>query len=244
MIWCLHGAVGMASDWRGHGGAWAVAGEEVRRVDLWRFLACESLSLTELGAALNTEVRQAGGGKKNVLVAYSMGGRVALHALLEDPALWAGAVVVSAHPGLGCEEDSIMRMASDAEWAGKALTADWSRFLSEWNGQGVLAGVRESEGFEFGDRAKLERQRREVAMSFMEWSLGKQDNLRSRLSEIPCPILWVTGGHDEKFSALARECVDLLPQGKHEEVEDAGHRVPWDAPESFCELVTRFVNEL
>jgi hypothetical protein len=36
--WCLHGAVGSASDWRGLAKALAAGGISTRAVDLWRFL--------------------------------------------------------------------------------------------------------------------------------------------------------------------------------------------------------------
>ena len=38
--WCLHGAVGMAADWRGFAKNLAAAAIGSRAVDLWRFLDC------------------------------------------------------------------------------------------------------------------------------------------------------------------------------------------------------------
>ena len=42
-IWCLHGAVGMAEDWKG----FSVPGWAVKRIDLWRFLDCCPMSMAE-----------------------------------------------------------------------------------------------------------------------------------------------------------------------------------------------------
>jgi len=50
-LWCLHGAVGMAADWRGL----ALPGWAVKRVDLWRFLDCCPMSMPEFRRALNRE---------------------------------------------------------------------------------------------------------------------------------------------------------------------------------------------
>jgi len=83
-IWCLHGAVGMAADWRGL--EWP--GWGVRRVDLWRFLDCCPMPLEAFGAALNREA--AAGAGPRVLLGYSMGGRLALHALLDEAGGGAG----------------------------------------------------------------------------------------------------------------------------------------------------------
>ena len=122
-IWCLHGAVGSADDWVPLAEGWTAAGHEVQRVDLWGFLEEEGMALAEFGAVLNAEVRRAGENARNILVGYSMGGRLGLHALVDDPGLWSRAVLVSAHPGLFGEEERILRMARDAEWAALALTA-------------------------------------------------------------------------------------------------------------------------
>ena len=98
-----------------------------------------------------------------VLVGYSMGGRLALHALLEDSEAWSGAMIVSAHPGLQDEGERILRMAADAEWAGKALTAPWVEFLEQWESQSVLQGTCMVSP---ADRRHLESRREAVARGF------------------------------------------------------------------------------
>lgn len=244
MIWCLHGAVGMAADWNELAEKWSRSEHTVTQLDLWRFLSSGGVSLEEFGRALNEEVRENGDGEKNILVGYSMGGRLGLHALLAEPELWSAAVIVSAHPGLRTEEERLRRMAHDAEWAGKALTADWTKFVEEWSGQDVLKAVAKESEMElqgFADRSSLESQRQAVARSFMEWSLGKQEELCPRFSEIACPVLWVTGDRDEKFSDLAKEVVCELPHGEHVMIEGGGHRVPWEEMEAFADLVGEWV---
>ncbi|NNC89577.1 MAG: alpha/beta fold hydrolase [Akkermansiaceae bacterium] len=231
MRWMLHGAVGMAADWE-------VVPEEPgdRRVDLWKYLASEGLSLEAFAERFGEEV--AAVDEAPVLVGYSLGGRLALHCLLAHPDLWRAAVIVSAHPGLRGDRLRLERMADDAQWAGKALTSGWGKFLAEWEAQEVFRGPERER--QLADRAALEPDRQAVARGFMEWSLGKQADLRERFGGIPCPVLWVTGGRDEKFTGLAKAAVPLLAQGRHEIVPDAGHRVPWDAPDAFRDLVDRF----
>ena len=206
-------------------------------MELWRFLECEGIGLSDWAAAFNAEVRAAGE-KENFLIGYSMGGRLALHALLDDPGLWTKAVIVSAHPGLLDEREKLERMAGDAEWAGLALTSDWTQFLKRWDAQAVLQG-REPESPD--PRMRLVNRRRAIARSFMEWSLGKQANLRERFSEVACPVLWLTGERDEKFTALAQEAVPKLPDGRHEVMPSVGHRLPWEAAEKFAKSAGDFL---
>ena len=109
MIWCLHGAVGMAEDWKDFAAEWGRRGETVRRVDLYRFVDCEPMELAAFGKAFSEEVRAGGEPGNNVLVGYSMGGRLALHALLEaaGEGVFSKAVIVSAHAGLSGERERV-----------------------------------------------------------------------------------------------------------------------------------------
>lgn len=234
-IWCLHGAVGMAEDWRG----FSVPGWAVKRVDLWRFLDCCPMGMAEFGRALNEEAR-AGEGRK-VLLGYSMGGRLALHALLEGGP-WDAAVIVSAHPGLESRDERVSRIAGDAEWAAKALKGEWSEFLREWNGQAVLGdcGSRIADcGMKMGERGKLKMRRQSVARSFVDWSLGVQEPLWERLGEIEVPLMWVTGETDVKFRELCQRAVRSGGFGSWI-APAAGHRVPWESPD-FPSVVGEFL---
>lgn len=248
MIWCLHGAVGMAADWNGCSKLLAAAGHAVRRVDLWRYLDCVPMSLEEFGRAFCEEVERSGE-SDHVLVGYSMGGRLGLHALLEAEGrkadLFRAAVIVSAHPGLRDPEERVLRLARDAEWAGRALAGDWNSFLDDWGRQAVLghpardAAQLTPDGL--ADRRLLQPRRQAVARSFMDWSLGQQGDLRNRLGSISCPLLWLTGAEDAKFSALAEELTPFLPTGRFEVVPGAGHRLPWEQEEEFVRRVDEFL---
>ena len=52
-------------------------------------------------------------GEKSILLGYSLGGRLALHACLSRPDLWRGAIIVGAGPGLESEgEETSIRQGS------------------------------------------------------------------------------------------------------------------------------------
>ena len=244
MIWFLHGAVGQAGDWDEVSQSLAKGGVKNRSVDLWRFLECEGMSLEEWARSFNAEVKAAGE-EQNIIVGYSMGGRLALHALMADPELWDRAVIISAHPGLQDEHERLDRMAQDAEWAAKALAAEWPRFIELWEGQAVLQQAGEEEENTACDerRGRLVNRRRAIARSFMEWSLGKQQDLRPRLAEVACPVLWLAGERDDKFVALAKESVALLVKGDLQILPAAGHRLPFERTEDFQSSLKCFCEE-
>jgi 2-succinyl-6-hydroxy-2,4-cyclohexadiene-1-carboxylate synthase len=238
--WLLHGAVGMAADWRAFAKRLAAAKTGTRAVDLWRFLECQPLPLADFGPALNAdaggEVPRGGG---RALLGYSMGGRLALHALLSQNHPWRAAVIVSAHPGLENPADREARRAADAGWATKALTGNWQQFLDAWNAQSVLgqSAIRAPQA-----SGSLAMRRREIARSFVDWSLGAQEPLLERLHEITIPVLWVAGENDAKFRALAERAVGKLPRARLAIAPASGHRVPWEAEEWLAEQVARFLS--
>jgi 2-succinyl-6-hydroxy-2,4-cyclohexadiene-1-carboxylate synthase len=230
----------MAADWRGFAKRLAAAKTGSRAVDLWRFLECQPLPLADFGAALNAE---AGGevsrGCGQALLGYSMGGRLALHALLEKDHPWQTAVIVSAHPGLESEAEREARRAADAAWATKALAGNWQDFLTEWNAQPLLGrAMREPQA-----SGSLIMRRREIARSYVDWSLGAQLPMWDRLNEITVPVLWVAGENDVKFRTLAERAVSMIPHATLAIAPGAGHRVPWDAEEWLADEVAGFLRQ-
>jgi 2-succinyl-6-hydroxy-2,4-cyclohexadiene-1-carboxylate synthase len=119
------------------------------------------------------------------------------------------------------------------------LAGNWQEFLTKWNAQPLLGGpMRDPQA-----SGSLVMRRREIARSFVDWSLGAQQPLWERLHEITVPVLWVAGENDAKFRALAERAVSLIPRSTLAIAPGAGHRVPWDAEEWLAEKVAGFLRE-
>lgn len=239
--WCLHGGVGMASDWRGFAKRLAAGKMGSRAVDLWRFLEGGALPLSEFGRALNADAAaERCRSDTRVLLGYSMGGRLALHSLLEKTASWQAAVIISAHPGLEVAAERASRCVADAGWASKALAGNWHEFLDAWNRQSLFAGgsMPDSQA-----SSRLVTRRREIARSFIDWSLGVQDPLWNRLHEIDLPVLWVVGENDMKFRALAERAVAQMARATLAVAPMTGHRVPWEAEAWLASRVLGFLSD-
>ncbi|MFT6863509.1 MAG: 2-succinyl-6-hydroxy-2,4-cyclohexadiene-1-carboxylate synthase [Akkermansiaceae bacterium] len=224
MIHGLHGAVGSGHDWDLFTDSLST---EISAINLWNLLEKKPLTLPQAGQAIARQAKQ-----NDILIGYSMGGRLALHALLDHPQKWRAAIIVSAHPGL--IEGQAERLIRDEQWATLA-EQNWSQFMAEWNQQTLLAASCR------GLRQASFRNQSAVAASFRHWSLGAQDNLATRLPEITCPLLWITGAGDGKFTNLAKEATALMPNSHHEIIASAGHRVPWEQPAAFSTAVRDFL---
>lgn len=236
-LWCLHGAVGLAADWDDFKRRMESGGHQVYAIDLWSYLADGDCSFEDFAGKLCAEARKEL--VPPVLIGYSMGGRLALHALIEDSLVWSGAMLISAHPGLEAEEERIRRMASDAEWAAKIMAGGWSSFMDEWGNQPILQGHCEAP---LADRSNLRERQVAVARGFTSWSLGKQKNLRDSLQVIDKPVFWLAGKKDPKFTSLAASAWLQMSDGYLLGPIDAGHRVPWEAPEEFLLCVEHLLD--
>lgn len=201
---------------------------EVRAVDLWspEF----DLTLPGWASAFNRMVNEAD--PDPILLGYSMGARLGLQALIDEAAAWKRAVLVSAHPGLEHQDERDARRMHDDRWLDMFDRLDWPKFRDAWSRQGVLASSVE----------KSPPKRREAMRRGLEaWSLAAQRDLRPDLLRIRCPTLWVTGGQDTKFTSIGAAAAYTNPGIRHLVVESAGHRVPWDEPAAFAELVLEFL---
>jgi 2-succinyl-6-hydroxy-2,4-cyclohexadiene-1-carboxylate synthase len=149
-------------------------------------------------------------------------------------------VIISANPGLSDPLEISQRRSQDAHWATRALTESWADFLSAWNAQPVLGGAMRDER----EDKKLIQRRREIARSFVDWSVANQENLWDRLNEIKVPVLWIAGESDTKFSAIAQEASAKSPNFSLAIAPATGHRVPWENQAWLNDRILPFISAL
>ncbi len=229
MIWALHGAFGDEKDWDAL--AESLGPDRLAAIDLWTDEY--ELPLRDWAFVFNRRV--AAVDSAPVLLGYSMGARLGLHALIANPQLWKGAILVAPHPGLSDEHARLSRREHDNGWIEQFNDLPWSDFWQAWTTQPVLATH---------DPRPLLPERRARRRCLELWSLSEQDDLRLELGRIECPVQWVTGENDPKFTAIASGMTRLVPGSEQLTISGAGHRVPWDTPELFAELVDGFVTGL
>lgn len=232
MIYALHGNLGTVEDWRlGHG--FDFDGQVVG-IDLWDRANNDcGLTGSAFDHCLADPIRE-----KSLLLGYSLGGRLALHALGACPDCWSGAVIVSAHTGLANEEEKRQRRVKDQSWAQRARNDDWLEFLNAWNEQPIFSGPPTASVLQ--RQLGLEPRREQIARGFEIWSLGDQDDLAPSLANCPVPVLWITGANDEKFSDIAAGMVGVMSNARHVAIENCGHRVLDAAPAALVNAIGDF----
>jgi 2-succinyl-6-hydroxy-2,4-cyclohexadiene-1-carboxylate synthase len=168
----------------------------------------------------------------DVLLGYSLGGRLALHALLAG-ANYRCAVFVSTGLGIEGEADRERRRLADEQWACRFERDDWATLMRDWNNQPVFGGH---------VIPRREQPRAPLVHALRAWSPAVLPPAGLRLHELETPALWIAGSRDTRFIAECGRGAALMPKGRLEVVEGAGHRVPWEAPAAFIERLRLFLD--
>lgn len=171
---------------------------------------------------------------RNILVGYSLGGRLAIHALMQNPTLWSKVALVSMNPGLADENSDgstqssprEQRLRNDLFWADKFSKNNWDELLKEWNSQSVFAGS-------LLEPVRLERDydRALLSAALTEWSLARQRNMVPVLKQHCDKVLWIVGEIDKKYVELTSDLLKEIPALKVTQIPDAAHRVLFDKPQ-------------
>jgi pimeloyl-ACP methyl ester carboxylesterase len=116
-----------------------------------------------------------------ILLGYSLGGRLALYCLLRKK--YKAAIIIAAHPGLK-EPMRAQRLLFDKLWAQRFLKDPWDKLMKDWNGQEIF---KQQEIF----RDEKNFNRKELSLWLDRFSLGRQEHLISEINLLTIPILWI-----------------------------------------------------
>lgn len=235
-LYCLHGFLGTPNDWLPLE-LYSIPSVNPVYVDLFNEPALRSNSLWDWADKFNAFAADSQK-ERSLLLGYSMGGRLALHALLKNPTVYRGAIIVSANPGLSNFEEKRLRFERDLRWA-KAFEAEpWENLMAKWNFQPVFLSD------DVIPRCEESYCRTTLSRALINWSLGEQDDLKDRLSELDLPILWAAGRLDSAYSKLAQKLSFKHKLSQVWIAEECGHRLPWQNTKEFKEQLANFTNAI
>ncbi len=180
------------------------------------------------------------------LLGYSMGGRLALYVALTYPVLLRSLILESASPGLEHADARVARRRDDAALADFIEAEGVSAFVTRWENAALFASQRQlppavRDGLR---RQRLANRPAGLADSLRGMGTGSQPSLWSRLKEVSCPTLLITGALDGKFCAINRSMAAQLPGARLTVHPDAGHTVHLEQPQAFTAAVHAFLQEV
>lgn len=246
-LFFLHGFLGRPSDW-------AAVKAHLPSSEAVRFFIPDYFKDPHLGPQHSLDVWAENftkwvelngcAGERNILVGYSLGGRLALHALKRRPALWYKAVLISTNPGFNDLHESLdpisverqQRWMNDSYWAEEFQKAPWEMVLRNWNAQPVFGGS-EKEPL----RIEQDYSRESLSLALTQWSLAQQRNMRPLLQSQLSKIIWLVGERDTKFVELSRRLEQEVPGLQVKVISEASHRIPFDNPRDLAASVSSFL---
>jgi 2-succinyl-6-hydroxy-2,4-cyclohexadiene-1-carboxylate synthase len=177
------------------------------------------------------------------LLGYSQGGRVALLAATGRPEGISALVLISATAGIEDTNERASRAESDASMAGKLSGMTIDEFLDTWTAAGVTSTSHLSPEGRAADRAiRQENSPIGLANALIGYGQGAQPSLWTSLAELAMPVLVVSGGRDEKYSAIADEMASRIPDVERATVSGAGHNPLMDAPTEAHTAISDFLD--
>lgn len=178
------------------------------------------------------------------VVGYSMGGRIALDAVLSGVLPVNRLVLIGATAGLENDGERLRRRASDAAWAARVRALGTRRFLALWQSQPMFARLRER--CDPSEWARIQRRRAEadpqgLAAALRGLGTGEMPDYGPALASLACPVLCLAGAEDEKFTAQSKVIAAVAPAGRFEPVPGAGHAAHLEQPTACGALVGAFL---
>ena len=195
------------------------------------------------GTAWNEAVVEVAGAiaehQPDVVVGYSLGGRLALGAALAAPHLVESMVLVSTSLGIDDPADRMARHHKDWRLAESIERDGVADFIERWNQDPILSA--------HGTTLDLATIRASGTASGLAAALrgmgqGEQPPLRREVPKLKFPITWMAGSRDRKYVAMATEAAALSPLGTVEIVDGALHNVVAQRPDAVAAVVQRHLD--
>lgn len=170
------------------------------------------------------------------LAGYSMGGRLALHAVLAAPERIERLILIGASPGIADPDERAARRASDDQLALEIERSSIEAFADRWGQTPVLAGL----PADIAARTHADRLRSTptgLARALRGLGTGALPSVWERLAELPMPVTLVIGERDQKFRLIAEEMATSLPLANAVVVPGSGHAAHLEAPSRVAALI-------
>jgi 2-succinyl-6-hydroxy-2,4-cyclohexadiene-1-carboxylate synthase len=174
-----------------------------------------------------------------IVVGYSMGGRLALHAALAEPARWPALVLVGVSAGVA---DPEARHAADEELAAWIEASPIEAVVERWEALPVFA-TQSPEIVAAQRSGRLSHDPKELARLLRAAGQGAMPPVWDRLPELGLPVLCIAGALDETYVAAGRRMASLLPRGTMRTIPGAGHAPQLEAPDAVAAELGAFVDE-
>jgi 2-succinyl-6-hydroxy-2,4-cyclohexadiene-1-carboxylate synthase len=218
------------------GEAWGPVAERVAQ--RYRCLCLDHRTWTWRERLAEVRVAAAPG---SVLVGYSMGGRLALHAAVAEPERYAALITVGASPGIEDPAARAERRAADERLASWMEATSIEEVVSYWEALPVFEG--QSPELVAAQRpGRLSHEPAALARLLRTGGQGAHEAVWAALRTLQMPVLALAGARDRAYAGAVERMATQLPGGNALTVPAAGHAAQLERPGHAAELIVSFVS--
>jgi 2-succinyl-6-hydroxy-2,4-cyclohexadiene-1-carboxylate synthase len=219
----------------------------MQRGDAWRPVAellperYPSRLLDHAEHTLEGRLREVAEADADILVGYSLGGRLALRAALRQPDSYAAVVTVGATAGLDDGPLRATRADADEKLASWMEAMPIEDIVSLWERQPLFADQSDSL-VEEQRPGRLSHDPRSLALLLRTAGQGALEPVWDALRALDLPLLAIAGARDEGYSAAAKRIASTAPRARAAIVEEAGHAAHLQRPDEVARLISEFLD--
>lgn len=230
----VHGFLGSPADW----------------ADVMRLLppgiACDCIALRNLGCASIEEAAAAlathlATRPSDLVVGYSMGGRIALELAAQRPELAPRLLLLSANPGIDDATDGAgaraRRASEDDERSDEIRRDGLDAFTKHWYRLPLFAPFVLHPSFEAARARRAQGEAAFWARCVSGCSPGRAISRWSALPALAVRTVLAAGSLDERYAAIASRARQAVPTLDVEIVAGVGHVLPLEAPDACARLI-------
>src|SRR5262245_13215264 len=180
------------------------------------------------------------GSGADVLVGYSLGGRLALRAALRSPESFSGMVLVGTTAGIEEGPMRAQRAEADEKLASWMEAMPIEDIVALWERQPVVAD--QSDALVEAQRpGRLTHDPRSLALLLRTAGQGVLEPVWHELPGLRVPLLAIAGARDDGYSSAAKRVAQSAPNARLAIVEDAGHAAHLQRPDEVARLIANFL---
>ena len=220
----------------------------MQRGDAWRPVAellperYPSTLLDHAEHSFEGRMREIAESGADVLVGYSLGGRLALRAAMRSPESVNALVLVGATAGIEEGPLRVQRTEADEKLASWMEAMPIEDIVSLWERQPLFAD--QSDLLVEEQRpGRLSHDPRSLALLLRTAGQGALEPVWHELRALNVPLLAVAGARDDGYTAAAKRMARLAPNARTAIVEEAGHAAHLQQPAAVAALITGFLDE-
>jgi 2-succinyl-6-hydroxy-2,4-cyclohexadiene-1-carboxylate synthase len=220
----------------------------MQRGDAWRPVAellperYPSALLDHAEHSFEGRMREIAESGADVLVGYSLGGRLALRAAMRSPESVNALVLVGATAGIEEGPLRVQRAEADEKLASWMEAMPIEDIVSLWERQPLFAD--QSDLLVEEQRpGRLSHDPRSLALLLRTAGQGILEPVWHDMRALEVPLLAVAGARDEGYTAAAKRIARVAPNARAAIVEEAGHAAHLQQPAAVAALITGFLDE-